>query len=69
MRANSYREVKEGDIVTVQEKKLPRQLWRLGKILRLIPGRDGAVISAVVKVKSRNGATEFKRPLSKTLPS
>ena len=43
-------------------------MWRLGKILRLIPGRDGVVRSAVVKVKSRNGVTKFRRPLQRLYP-
>jgi len=34
-RANSLREVQVGDIVCLHEHKIPRQLWRLGKVERL----------------------------------
>ena len=32
VQANSRREIRQGDIVIVQEKKQPRQSWRLGKV-------------------------------------
>ena len=58
IRANSRREIRQGDIVIVQEKKQPRQSWRLGKVERLIP---------VVTVKSKNGV-EFRRPVQRLFP-
>ncbi|XP_066026285.1 uncharacterized protein [Pocillopora verrucosa] len=68
-RANSLRKVQVGDIVCLHDNKIPRQLWRLGKIERLLPGRDGRVRSAVVRVKSGNSPTaEWRRPLQRLYP-
>ena len=68
-RANSVRKVQVGDIVCLHENKTPRQQWRLGKIERLLPGRDGHVRSAVVRVKSGNSPTaEWRRPLQRLYP-
>ena len=68
-RAHSLREVQVGDIVCLHEQKIPRQLWRLGKVERLLRGRDGHVRSAVVRVKSVNSPTsEFRRPLQRLYP-
>ncbi len=41
-----------GDIVVVHEENLPRWLWRLGKVERLIPGRDGRIRGATVRLSS-----------------
>lgn len=40
-----------GDIVIVSGQPLPRQQWRLGRILETVPGDDGVVRSARVKTK------------------
>ena len=53
----------------LHDNKIPRQLWRLGKVERLLPGRDGLVRSAVVRVKSGNSSTaEWRRSLQKLYP-
>ena len=58
-----------GDIVCLHDNKIPRQLWRLGKVERLLPGRDGQVRSAVVRLKSGNSPTaEWRRPLQRLYP-
>lgn len=68
-RANSLRKVRVGDIVCLHDHKIPRQRWRLGKVERLLPGRDGHVRSAVVRVKAGNSPTaEFRRPLQRLYP-
>ena len=38
------------DIVIIKEDKLPRQQWRLGRIVKLIESRDGNVRAAEVLV-------------------
>ena len=53
----------------LHDNKIPRQLWRLGKAERLLPGRNGQVRSAVVRVKSGNSSTaEWRRPLQRLYP-
>ena len=67
-RANSLRKVQVGDIVCLHDNKIPRQLWRLGKVERLLPGRDSQVRSTVVRVTSGNSPTaEWRRPLQRAL--
>lgn len=55
-----------GDVVIVHNENLPRGLWKLGRIQRLIPGADGRVRSAVVRVGSQGQrATTVKRPIQR----
>ena len=42
-RVSSLRKVQVGDVVCIHEKTTPRQLWRLGRVQRLLPGPDGEV--------------------------
>ena len=37
-----------GDIVHIHQDKSPRLQWRLGKVKKLFPGRDGIIRSAEV---------------------
>ncbi|XP_068670957.1 uncharacterized protein [Montipora foliosa] len=68
-RVSSLRKVQVGDVVCIHEKTTPRQLWRLGRVQRLLPGPDGEVRSAVVKVKSGNlPSSEWRRPLQRLYP-
>ena len=68
-RAEGRFTVSAGDVVTVHEDGLPRGLWRLGKIESVIPGGDGEIRAAVVKVKSKRGRTTLlKRPVQKLFP-
>ena len=58
-----------GDVGCIHEKTTPNQLWRLGRVQRLLPGRDGDVRSAVVKVNSGNlTSSEWRRPLQRLYP-
>ena len=54
------------DVVIIYEEKMPRQKWRLGKILELIYGKDKNVRGAKVLV----GKTGFmiERPINKLYP-
>ena len=68
-RSNSNREVKVGDVGCLHDHKTPRQLWRLEKIERLLPGRHGYVRNAIVRVKSGNSLTsQWRRPLQRLYP-
>ena len=39
-----------GDIVVIRDEKMPRQQWRLGRVIELIIGRDKRVRAAKVLV-------------------
>ncbi|KAL5509850.1 hypothetical protein EMCRGX_G005289 [Ephydatia muelleri] len=52
-----------GDIVLVHDEAYPRTYWRLGKVERLIKGRDEQIRAAVVPVASRSETTTLKRPV------
>ena len=39
----------EGHVVTIYENRVPRHRWRLGRVEKLLRGKDGEVRSAVVK--------------------
>ena len=61
--------IKEGDIVTIHQDKMPRGFWRLGKAETLIQSKDKNIRGATVKVVSPNGKlTIINRPLSKLYP-
>ena len=54
------------DIVPVYEEKQPRHLWRMGKINRLIAGKDGCARGAEIKI-GKTGAT-IRGPVNKLYP-
>ena len=56
-------DIEVDDIVLIEHDKMPRQFWRLGRVLNVIRSRDNKVRAAEVKV----GKTEhvIKRPVNK----
>ncbi|XP_063897664.1 uncharacterized protein LOC135116578 isoform X2 [Helicoverpa armigera] len=46
-------ELKEGTLVVIKDKSLPPLLWLLGRITRVLPGRDG--IARVADIHTRKG--------------
>ena len=58
-----------GDIVILKNDSTPRAFWKLGKVEQLIPGKDGNVRAAVVKVANGNGKTQLlKRVIQHLIP-
>ena len=58
-----------GDIVIVHDENQPRGLWKLGKVEELMPGADGNVRGAFIRVHSggkRSGI--LKRPIQRLYP-
>ena len=47
-------------MVVVHDENLPRGFWKLGRINEVIPGRDGEVRGAVVRLSSGRGI--LRRP-------
>ena len=62
-------QIKQGDVVTVHQDKMPRGFWRLGGIEHLTESKDGKVRGATLKVVSPGGKMSLiNRPLSKLFP-
>ena len=59
-------DIKVDDIVLIAQDKMPRQFWRLGRVLKVFTSRDNKVRAAEVKV----GKTEhiIRRPVNKLYP-
>ena len=63
-----HREIGKGHIVTVYEEKRPRQMWRLGRIVELIRGKDQNIRSAVVRVYNHDKTVNIRRPIKLLYP-
>ena len=50
-----------GELVLLQEDDLKRRRWPLGRITKVMPGKDDVV--RVVELKTRNGT--YTRPIAK----
>jgi hypothetical protein len=57
--AKSKPNLRVGELVLIVEKRAPRNLWPLGRVVEIHPGRDGKVRSATLQTK----ATKLKRPI------
>ena len=62
-------QISVGDIVIVHDESLPRSFWKLGRVDKLITGRDGQTRGATVSIAS-NGrhSTTLNRPLQLLYP-
>ena len=47
-------DIKVDDIVLIAQDKMPRQFWRLGRVLKVFTSRDNKVRAAEVKVGKQN---------------
>ena len=61
--------VQTGEVVTVYDEGHPRGLWRLGRVVELIPSADGKVHGVRVKVVSKGGQIKIiQRPFQHIYP-
>ena len=60
--------IRKGDVVCVHEDNVPRQRWKLATVEELIHGREYIVCEAVVRLASKGGRVEIKRPVQKLYP-
>ena len=61
--------VEIGDIVIVHDERLPRGLWKLGRIVDVMRGRDGQIRGATVKMASEDGhGALLRRPIQLLFP-
>ena len=68
--ANNEMKLTVGDTVLIcDDKKVPRSLWSMGRIEKLIRGNDGKIRGVDLKVMSKGGkASQISRPLQKIIP-
>ena len=52
---STSRVISIGDVVVINKEKVPRQKWNIGKVVKLIPGKDGVVRAAEVKTLNAAG--------------
>ena len=58
-----------GDVVIVHSERLPRGLWKLGRIQELLQGRDGHCRGAVVRTMTKDGQPVLlRRPIQLLYP-
>jgi hypothetical protein len=61
--------IAEGDIVIVKNDSAPRAFWKLARIEQLLPGRDGKVRSASIRVGGNQGSSSCtRRPIEHLIP-
>ena len=58
---NHHDIVRVGDIVTVYDKNTPRAFWKLARVMQLIPGKDGIIRGAVIRVGSSSKQIQLRR--------
>ena len=59
-------DIKVDDIVLIAQDKMPRQFWRLGRVLKVSTSRDNRVRAA--EVKARKTEHIIRRPVHKLYP-
>ena len=57
-----------GDVVVIHEDSKKRALWKLGRVVELLKGKDGVVRGAKVKTDSKYSGGVIERPLQKLFP-
>ncbi|XP_064461641.1 uncharacterized protein LOC135371581 [Ornithodoros turicata] len=57
--------VKEGDVVLISEEKVPRHMWKMGRVATVFWGRDKVVRACAVKLPDK---TVLRRPVQLLYP-
>ena len=57
-----------GDVVLIGDDSLKRNLWKKGKVEKLIVGKDGKVKGALLKVSLGEKVSFIQRPLQRIIP-
>lgn len=60
-------QIKVGNIVVIHKDKTPRGFWSLGRVEEIVPGQDGLVRSAVVRVYTGGKGSKLVRRLVQRL--
>ena len=43
--------MEQSDVVLISEDNIPREKWKLGKIVDIFPGKDGGICTVMVRTK------------------
>ena len=66
---NHSEEISIGDIVVIHNDQKPRGFWNLGRVEETIPGKDGLIRSAIVRVYTGGKRSKlFRRPVQLLYP-
>ena len=65
---NKKPNIEPGDIVLLKNDQTKHCFWKMGKVVEMLPGRDGNIRAAKVKVPSARGTTVLSRPLQLLIP-
>ena len=57
-----------GDVVLIHDDKHPRGFWKTGVVEELMPGRDGVVRAATLRVGKKGQASRLRRPIQRLYP-
>ena len=59
--SGNHNTITVGGIVILKNDSTSRAFWKLGKVEQLIPGKDGKVRAAIVKVAKGNERHNYQR--------
>ena len=62
---NSGSTISQGEIVIVKNETTPRAFWKLARVEKLLPGRDGNIRAAEIKLGSK---FVTRRPIEQLVP-
>lgn len=70
MKASGQQTISDGDIGIVEDKRVRYPFWKLGIVEQVIPGRDGHVQGASVRIGTteRSGHKLLRRPVQHLYP-
>ena len=66
--SKTQQEIQIGDIVLIEEDKVKRNNWRIGRVNKLFNGRDGNVRGAEILVANKQSSGKLNRPVNKLYP-
>ncbi len=60
--------ITEGDIVLIHDENVSRNYWKLGRVIRIIEGKDGIIRGVTLKTTTKGNTYEIDRPIQKLYP-
>ena len=66
--AGKANNIEVGDIVLIKDENLPRNMWKVGKVIKLIKGKDEITRGVTLKTITKGNTYEIDRPVQKLCP-